>query len=65
MWFGIVGIGCMGLVQAMTFSFLERVGSDRGFGLAAVTGVLIALGIVNLFPAALAAWLENAGRRAR
>ena len=31
-WFGIVGIGCMGLVQAMTFSFLERVGSDRGFG---------------------------------
>ncbi len=43
-WFGIVGIGCMGLVQAMTFSFLERVGSDRGFGLAAITGVLIALG---------------------
>lgn len=58
-WFGIVGIGCMGLVQAMTFSFLERVGSDRGFGLAAVTGVLIALGVVNLFPAALAAWLET------
>ncbi|MBK6787497.1 MAG: MFS transporter [Betaproteobacteria bacterium] len=58
-WFGIVGIACMGLVQAMTFSFLERVGSDRGFGLAAVTGVLIALGIVNLFPAALAAWLEK------
>jgi predicted MFS family arabinose efflux permease len=58
-WFGIVGIGCMGLVQAMTFSFLERVGSDRGFGLAAVTGVLIALGIVNLFPAALAAFLEK------
>lgn len=58
-WFGIVGIGCMGLVQAMTFSFLERVGSDRGFGLAAITGVLIALGIVNLFPAALAAVLEQ------
>ena len=58
-WFGIVGIGCMGLVQAMTFAFLERVGSDRGFGLAAVTGVLVALGIVNLFPAALAALLEK------
>lgn len=58
-WFGIVGLGCMGLVQAMTFSFLERVGSDRGFGLAAVTGVLVALGIVNLFPAALAALLEK------
>ena len=58
-WFGIVGVGCMGLVQSMTFSFLERVGSDRGFGLAAVTGVLIALGVVNLFPAALAALLEK------
>ena len=58
-WFGIVGIACMGLVQAMTFSFLERVGDHRGFGLAAITGVLIALGIVNLFPAALAALLEK------
>ncbi|MFM2404329.1 MAG: hypothetical protein RL223_2209 [Pseudomonadota bacterium] len=58
-WFGIVGIACMGLVQAMAFSFLERVGSERGFGLAAVTGVLVALGVVNLFPAALAALLER------
>lgn len=58
-WCGIVGIACMGLVQAMTFSFLERVGSDRGFGAAAVTGVLIVLGIVNLAPPALAAWLEK------
>jgi predicted MFS family arabinose efflux permease len=49
----------MGLVQSMTFSFLERVGSDRGYGLEAVTGVLIALGLVNLFPAALAAVLEK------
>lgn len=58
-WWGIAGIAGMGLVQSMTFSFLERVGSDRGFGLAAVTGVLIALGFVNLFPAALAALLEK------
>lgn len=58
-WFGIVGIGCIGLVQAMTFAFLERVGSHRGFGLAAVTAVLVALGVVNLFPAALAALLEK------
>lgn len=58
-WFGIIGVAGMGLVQSMTFSFLERVGSDRGFGLAAVTGVLIALGFVNLFPAALAALLEK------
>ena len=58
-WWGALGIASMGLVQSMTFSFLERVGSDRGFGLAAVTGVLIALGVVNLFPAALAAVLEK------
>lgn len=58
-WFGIAGIACMGLVQSMTFSFLERVGTERGFGLQAVTGVLIALGVVNLTPAALAALLEN------
>ena len=58
-WFGIGGIACMGLVQAMTFAFLERVGTERGFGLAAVTGVLVTLGLVNLLPAALAALLEK------
>jgi predicted MFS family arabinose efflux permease len=58
-WFGIAGVACMGLVQSMTFSFLERVGTDRGFGLAAITTVLVALGIVNLFPAPLAAALER------
>lgn len=58
-WWGVLGIAGMGLVQSMTFSFLERVGSDRGFGLEAVTGVLVALGLVNLCPAALAAVLEK------
>jgi predicted MFS family arabinose efflux permease len=58
-WFGVVGLGCMGVVQAMTFAFLERVGQERSFGLAAVTGVLVAMGIVNLFPAAFAAMLEK------
>ena len=58
-WFGAIGISCMALVQAMMFSFLERIGADRGFGVAAVTGVLIALGLVNLFPAPLAALLEK------
>lgn len=58
-WLAALGIGCMGLVQAMMFSFLERIGADRGYGAAAVTGVLIALGIVNLFPAPLAALLEK------
>jgi predicted MFS family arabinose efflux permease len=58
-WVGIVGIAFMALVQAMTFSLLERVGADRGFEQAALNGVLIALGLVNLLPAALAALLER------
>jgi predicted MFS family arabinose efflux permease len=58
-WFAIGGISCMALVQAMTFSFVERIGIDRGFGLDAVTGVLITLGFVNLLPAPLAALLER------
>lgn len=58
-WFGIVGIGCMGLVQAMTFSFLERVGDARGFAAGAVAAVLVAMSLVNLAPAPLAALLEK------
>jgi predicted MFS family arabinose efflux permease len=58
-WFGIAGISAMTLVQAMTFSFLEGVGLYRGFAQQAINGVLIALGLVNLLPAALAALLEK------
>lgn len=58
-WFGIAGISAMALVQSMTFSFLERVGSDRGYSLSLITGVLVVLGMVNLLPAALAAMLEK------
>jgi predicted MFS family arabinose efflux permease len=58
-WFGIFGISCMTLVQAMTFSFLEGAGMHRGFERSAINGVLIALGLVNLLPAALAALLQN------
>jgi predicted MFS family arabinose efflux permease len=58
-WFGIAGISCMALTQSMMFSFLERIGIDRGFGREAVTGVLIALGFVSLIPAPLAAILEK------
>jgi predicted MFS family arabinose efflux permease len=58
-WFGIAGISAMALVQSMTFSFLERVGSDRGYSLALITGVLVVLGMINLLPAALAAMLEK------
>jgi predicted MFS family arabinose efflux permease len=58
-WFGIVGISCMTLVQAMTFSFLERVGNDRGFSPQAIHGVLVAMGLVALAPPVLAALLER------
>jgi len=58
-WFGVAGVSCMGLNQAMMFSFLERLGVDHGFAASSVTGVLIALGFVNLIPAPLAAFLET------
>ena len=58
-WAGIVGVSLMALNQSMVFSFFERIGADRGYGLAAVTGVLIALGFVNLIPGPLAAILER------
>lgn len=64
-WFGMLGVGCMGLTQAMLFSFVQRIGLDRGFGFNAVTATLIALGFVNLFPAPFAGLLESRipGRR--
>jgi predicted MFS family arabinose efflux permease len=58
-WFGVAGVSCMALTQAMMFSFIERIGVDRGYGTEAVTSVLIALGFVNLLPAPLAAVLEK------
>ncbi|WP_414696144.1 MFS transporter [Paraburkholderia sp.] len=58
-WFAIAGVICMALTQAMLASFVARIGVERGFGLAAVTSVLIALGLVNLLPAPLAALTQR------
>jgi predicted MFS family arabinose efflux permease len=58
-WGGIVGIGLMALIQAMMFSFMERLGSSRGFSAEQVQAVLIAVGFVNLLPAVVATWLQN------
>lgn len=58
-WLAAIGVGCMALVQAMIFAFVERIGAERGFDAAAVAGVLIALGFVNLLPAPLAAFLQQ------
>jgi predicted MFS family arabinose efflux permease len=58
-WFGVAGVSCMGLNQAMMFSFLQALGINHGFSASSVTGVLIALGFANLIPAPLAALLET------
>ncbi len=58
-WAGIIGLCCMSIVQAMGFSFLERIGADSGFGVEQVAAVLMAVGFVNLFPTALAAILQK------
>ncbi|MBL8277349.1 MAG: MFS transporter [Pelomonas sp.] len=57
-WRAMAGVACMALVQAMLFSFVERIGAER-FGTAAVTSMLIALGFVTLLPAPLAALLQR------
>ena len=58
-WFAAGVVVCLTLNQAMVFSFIERIGADRGFGTERVNGVLIALGLVNLAPGALAAVLQK------
>ena len=58
-WFTIIGIMLMALVQAMIFSFLERMGVDRGLPPEQVRGVLITLGLVAIAPAPLAALLQK------
>lgn len=58
-WGGIIGIGLMALMQAMMFSFMERLGISRGFSADQVQAVLIAVGFVNLLPAIIATWLQN------
>jgi predicted MFS family arabinose efflux permease len=58
-WAGIIGVSMMAVSQSMVFGFFQQMGTDRGYGVDAITGVLIALGFVNLFPPPLAALLEK------
>jgi MFS family permease len=58
-WFAILGVGCLALNQALTFSMLDRIGVARGFGQDRVNGLLVAVGLVNLLPAAVAALLQR------
>lgn len=58
-WFVIAVIVCLTLNQSMVFAFVERIGTDGGYGQDKVNAVLIALGLVNLTPGILAALLEK------
>ena len=58
-WLLIIATGILSMAQAMTLSFFERVGMERGFGLQLVTGALIIYGICAVFPAPAAALLEK------
>ena len=58
-WFGMAGVSLMALNQAMMFAYVERIGDWHGFSGAQVAGVLVAVGVVNLFPAAIAGVLER------
>jgi predicted MFS family arabinose efflux permease len=58
-WLVIAATTLMALVQAMTFSFLERMGADRGLPQDQIQTVLIALGLVAITPAIFAALLEK------
>lgn len=56
----IIGvIICLAMNQAMVFSFVERLGVEKGFGEASVQIVLVVMGFVNLLPGLLAALLQN------
>jgi MFS family permease len=52
-WFAILGVACMALNQALTFSMLDRIGQER------VNQLLVVCGLVNLLPAAVAGLLEK------
>ncbi|WP_075790941.1 MFS transporter [Massilia putida] len=58
-WLLVTGVACLALNQSIIFSFLERIGMARGFGLDHVNSLLAAIGIVNLFPAPLSGFLQK------
>lgn len=58
-WFAMIGTSFMTMNNAMMLSFLEPVGAARGLGKESIMAVLLAVGLVNLFPGMLAAILER------
>lgn len=58
-WFAITGIMCMALVQAMIFSFVERIGTELGIATAQLATIFVFVGLMNIIPPILAGFLEN------
>ncbi|WP_368517631.1 MFS transporter [Rhizobium sp.] len=58
-WAGIIGVSLMAVTQSMVFGFYQEIGIGHGFSMDAIAGVLIALGIVALFPGPIAGFLEK------
>ncbi|MEJ8814694.1 MFS transporter [Variovorax ureilyticus] len=58
-WFAMVGTSLMTLSHSMMLSYMERIGDAHGFSKQMVMSVLLAVGIVNLFPGVLAAVFER------
>jgi len=58
-WRVIAGLVCMGVTQAMIFSFVTQIGLAHGFAQASLDLVLVAVGIVNLLPPVLATLLQH------
>ncbi|RJG24146.1 MFS transporter [Massilia cavernae] len=58
-WAGMIGMGIFCMAQSMIFPFIERIGIDRGYSIALVSTVLMAIGFCNLMPTPLAALLEK------
>ncbi|CAN7772502.1 MFS transporter [Variovorax sp. LjRoot175] len=58
-WCAMAGISLMNVTQAMVFSFLERMGADRGYTASNLHLLLIVVGVVNLAPGAIAAMLQH------
>ena len=58
-WCAILGISLMNVTQAMVFSFMERMGADRGYTPGNLQILLITVGLINLLPGVIAALLQH------